>query len=151
MTLSAALTELVALFNAQKTDLPRNAIHKDCVFRLNGRAYHETLGRPIDDPLVRLIGCGPGAYRLLLTAIRYAVNEPRLLVRPFDSEELQPNGASSLTIRATLTGELRGSEMPLRAECAIAISGDPQGRVREIAVTMGDADIALITAARRRE
>ncbi len=60
MPLSSDLLALLTLFNGQKTDLPDGVLHKDCVFRLNGRAYHETLGRPTSDPLVRLVGCGPG-------------------------------------------------------------------------------------------
>jgi len=149
MNLTSYLTELVAQFNAQKADLPRDAIHKDCVFRLNGRAYHETLGRPIEDPLIRLIGCGPAAYRLLLTALRYAVANPRLVLEPVLPEE-QQRGESSLSARAVLTGALRGTAVPLRAECALAIRGDVQGHIREIAVTMGDADVELIAAARQR-
>ena len=54
MPLSTDLLALLSLFNRQKTDLPDGVLHKDCVFRLNGRAYHETLGRPAADPLVRL-------------------------------------------------------------------------------------------------
>jgi hypothetical protein len=150
MSLGAHLTELVSLFNAEKTDLPAGAIDRNCVFRLNGRAYHETLGRPAEDPLVRLIGCGPAAYRLLLTAIRYAVAQPRIVLGPLGDPSRSRRGASSLTARAVLTGALRGSAVPLRAECALALKGDAHGHVQEIAVTMGDADVELIVAARGR-
>lgn len=150
MNLTSYLTELVALFNAQKTDLPRDAIHKNCVFRLNGRAYHETLGRPVEDPLVRLIGCGPAAYRLLLTAVRHAIAHPRLVLEPLQGAEQHQRGESRLSTRAVLHGALRGSAVPLRAECALALQGDAQGHIHEIAVTMGDADVELIVAARHR-
>lgn len=150
MNLTSYLAELVALFNAQKTDLPGDAIHNNCVFRLNGRAYHETLGRPVDDPLIRLIGCGPAAYRLLLTALRYALTNPRVSLRRDGAAERQHRGESSMSARAVLYGELRGTAAPLRAECEVALSGDAQGHIHEIAVTMGDADVELITAARGR-
>jgi hypothetical protein len=148
VTPTPRLVELVALFNAQKTDLPADAIHKDCVFRLNGRAYHDTLGRPIDDPLVRLIGCGPAAYRLLLTAIRYAITAPRVTLGGDDAEGEPPAGVACT--RATLSGTLRGSDVPIRAECEVALRGETGGPIREIAVTMGDADVELILAARSR-
>jgi hypothetical protein len=76
--LDEPLTSLVSLFNAGKADLPDGALHKNCVFRLNGRAYHEHLGWPPSEPLVRLIGCGPAGYRFLLTALRYALPDAKV-------------------------------------------------------------------------
>lgn len=149
MSLGSSLSELIALFNAQKTDLPAEALHRNCTFRLNGRAYHETLGRPLDDPLVRLIGCGPAAYRLVVTALRYALAHPRIRLEPIDAGRHDGRQAS-LSARAMLTGTLRGTDQPLRAECALSLNGEANGRIHEIAVTMGDADVELLLAARQR-
>ena len=69
-TLAAMLTpgefvgrvaEWVATFNRGSLDLPDGVLHKDAVFRLNGRAYDETLGRPITDPSSASSRAAPGA------------------------------------------------------------------------------------------
>jgi hypothetical protein len=139
------------LFNAQKMDLPDGALHKDCAFRLNGRAYHEHLGRPPNDPLVRLIGCGPAGYRLLLGAVRYAAGAPELRIHGSDMHEAVPSDVDQglvLTARATLSGSLRPTHDPFAAECSLTLTADPSGAIREIAVTMGDPDVEMLLSAR---
>jgi hypothetical protein len=143
------LADLVTLFNRQTQDLPERALHKDCVFRLNGRAYHEHLGRPASDPLIRLIGCGPAGYRLLLGALRHAAGSPELVVHTEQlCEVMHADRRRTLTARATLTGRLRHSRERLIAECGLTVTADPSGAIREIAVTMGDPDVELLLAAR---
>jgi hypothetical protein len=149
MPLPPHLLELITSFNRQKTDLPDGAMHKACVFRLNGLAYHEQLGRPADDPLVRLIGCGPGGYRFILAALRHAVHEPRLAVDEETTAEDRAGDASRLRARGRLTGRLRGSGRDISAECLLEVTADGDA-AREIAVTLGDADLELLREARRQ-
>ena len=145
------LPSLVSLFNTGKTDLPDGALHRNCVFRLNGRAYHEHLGRAPDDPLVRLIGCGPAGYRLILTALRYALSDARLRLDDDHAvDHRRGKDAVELTRFAELSGVLRGGREPFRAECELVLREDLHGCIHEIAVTMGDPDVELILAARRR-
>jgi hypothetical protein len=145
------LPSLISLFNAGKVDLPDGALHKDCVFRLNGRAYHEHLGRSARDPLVRLVGCGPAGYRFIITALRYALSEPRVvLYDDLARERRRDRDTVELTRRAGLFGFLRGGREPFRAECELTVREDVHGCIHEIAVTMGDPDVELIMAARRR-
>ena len=151
MTVDTSLAALVSLFNAGKADLPDGALRRNCIFRLNGRAYHEHLGRPPGDPLVRLIGCGPAGYRFIQTALRYAMERPRLDLHGTHRSE-GPGGESAglLMRRASLSGTLRGSETPFTAECELTLLGDGSGAIREIAVTMGDPDVERIMQARQR-
>jgi hypothetical protein len=148
-TLASSLSELTRLFNAQKTDLPDGALHRDCVFRLNGRAYHEHLGRPVTDPLIRLIGCGPAGYRLLLGALRYAIAAPELRIHANGVEEgARGQAGPVLAARATLSGSLRTTRQPFSCECSLTVSAEPSGAISEIAVTMGDADVEMLMTAR---
>jgi hypothetical protein len=148
--LGARVADLVTLFNRQAQDLPDRSLHKDCVFRLNGRAYHEQLGRPSTDPLIRLIGCGPAGYRLLVGALRYATGAPELFVHADQPQEvMHADRERTLTVRATLTGRLRHTRQTFRAECGLTVTADASGSIREIAVTMGDPDVELLLAARR--
>jgi hypothetical protein len=149
--MDTTLPALITLFNAGKTDLPDGALHKNCVFRLNGCAYHEHLGRPPDDPIVRLVGCGPAGYRFILTAIRYALSAPKvMLYDEHAADRRHGRDDVELTRRATLSGVLRGGHQPFRAECELVVREDLHGSIREIAVTMGDPDVELIMTARRR-
>jgi hypothetical protein len=147
--LAARLSALVHLFNKGKADLPDGTLHKDCVFRLNGRAYHDGLGRPASDPLVRLIGCGPAGYRLLVAALRYAIPDATVAIEEHLTERQTENGFA-LTARASLSGLPRDSAMPFGSECGLVLHGDPTGHIREIAVTMDDAAVGQIKAARAR-
>ena len=104
MPLSSDLLALLTLFNGQKTDLPDGVLHKDCVFRLNGRAYHDTLGRPISDPLVRLVGCGPAGYRFILAALRHAIDEPRASLHEGSAVEHVTADGTRVHARGTLSG-----------------------------------------------
>jgi hypothetical protein len=150
MPIRSDLLELVALFNRQKTDLPDGVLHKDCVFRLNGRAYHEHLGRSSADPLVRLIGCGPAGYRFVVAALRHAVLEPRVALHEATVRERTVATGADLQARGTLTGQLRGSTSPFSAEFLVEAAADRGGHVSEIAVTLGDPDVERLLAARGR-
>jgi hypothetical protein len=149
--LSRRLVELATLFNRQTSDLPDGAVHNDCVLRLNGRAYHEHLGRPATDPIVRLVGCGPAGYRFVLSALRRALGEPRLVL---DEDSVRETGGTHgvrlLSVRGRINGVLRGSTHPFAAECALYLSADRAGRLVEIDATVGDADVERILAARAK-
>ena len=150
MPLSTDLLALVSLFNRQKMDLPDGVLHKDCVFRLNGRAYHETLGRPVTDPIVRLVGCGPAGYRFLLTALRHAIHEPHASLHEPSLVERVGRQSTRVQARGTLSGTLRGTPGTVAAEFGLEAQADRTGKVVELAATIGDADLELILAARTR-
>ena len=149
--LAARFDDLIAAFNTETLDLPDGALHRDCVFRLNGRAYHEHLGWPAGDPLIRLIGCGPAGYRLVVSRLRFALASARIRL---DERTLRqdPGGAGRplLVARGTVSGVLRGTDDRIAAPCGFAIAGASSGAIREIAVTLGDADLELLMAARLR-
>jgi len=142
------VNDLLALFNRQTVDLPDKLVHNDCVFRLNGLAYHEHLGRPVSDPIVRLIGCGPAGYRFLLTALRYAVREPHLAV---DETHVatHEDGTQAVSVRGTLAGTLRAETASSSAALELTLLAAEDGWVHEIAVLMGDADVERLRHARQ--
>jgi hypothetical protein len=146
--LSDRINDLLSLFNRQTVDLPDRLLHNNCVFRLNGVAYHEHLGRPVSDPIVRLIGCGPAGYRFLLTSLRYAVREPNLQVERTDVASRE-DGSQVVSVRGTLTGTLRGETKSSSAACEVTVLADEDGWVHEIAVLMGDADVERLRHARQ--
>ncbi len=145
---SDRVNDLLSLFNRQTVDLPDGLVHNDCIFRLNGLAYHEHLGRPVTDPIVRLIGCGPAGYRFLLTGLRYAIREPHLSVDRTDVAT-RADGSQVVSVRGTLTGTLRGETKSSAAACEVSVRASGDGWVHEIAVLMGDADVERLRNARQ--
>jgi hypothetical protein len=149
--LAVRVLELVALFNRQTQDLPDGLLDKDCTFTLNGRAYHDHLGRPATDPIVRLVGCGSAGYRFLTTALRYAIATPRVMLDESSLTEA-PDADQGQTFASdgVLSGTLRGDVEPCNAAFHLTVKAGAGGTVRQIAVLLGDADCERILAARRR-
>jgi hypothetical protein len=142
--LSARLAELLSYAHRGSLDLPAGLIGRGCVFRLNGLAYDESLGRPPDDPLARLVGRGPAAYRFVLQALRYAL--PDLAVHLDDLQGPDQDGL--VTAVATLTGTPRGRHRRMEAAVDVALVVDDHGRVIEVGVQVPESVLRLIGSAR---
>ena len=137
------VTEWVAAFNRGSLDLPDGALHKDAVFRLNGRAYEDTLGRPATDPLVQLVSRGPGGYRLLVKALHYILTAPEIALRDFDIRHGLATG------HVDITGRLRDTGEAWTGTADIAMTVDVDGHVTEIAVQMDSDRVVRLQQARQ--
>ena len=137
------VTEWVAAFNRGSLDLPDGVLHKDAVFRLNGRAYEDTLGRPATDPLVRLVARGAGGYRLLVKALQYTLTAPEIALRDFEIRHGLGTGY------VDLTGQLRDTGEAWVANADLAMTVDVDGQVTEIAIQMDPEHVARLQRARQ--
>lgn len=146
--LAERLTRLAHLFNGGSLDLPDGLIDRGCVFRLNGVAYEDTMGRPVTDPIVRMIARGPAAYRFLAQAVRYALPDAHLGLSAI--EPAQSEMAGLVTATATLEGTLRATHGGFTCRAAVALVTGARGRVCEVAVMLDEALVAAIAEARRR-
>jgi hypothetical protein len=143
------LSGLVGLFDRGSLDLPDGTLTHDTVFRLNGVAYDAALGRPPDDPLVRLVGRGPGGYRFLLKALRFGLPDGRLAIGVLERTSL--DGGCRLAGHSRLEGTLRGSGEAFAADVALAFTFDDVGRLTAIDTSMDPLQVARIQAARQAE
>lgn len=142
--LAERLAQLLDYAHRGSLDLPNGLIERGCVFRVNGRAYDESLGRPADDPLTRLVGRGPAAYRFVLQGLRHVM--PDLTV---GLDDLQgPESAGLVTAVASLTGTLRGQEQRVEATVDVALVLDDRGRLVEVGVQVPDAVLVILQRAR---
>jgi hypothetical protein len=139
----ARVAEWVATFNRGSLDLPDQLIHKDAVFRLNGVAYEDMLGRPATDPIVRLVARGPAAYRLLGKALQYTLGAPEIALRNFEVRHGLATG------HVDISGHLRDTSLPFVANADVVMTIDIDGRVTEVAVQMDEADVTRLRDARR--
>jgi len=139
----ARVAEWVATFNRGSLDLPDGLLHKDAIFRLNGTAYDEMLGRPSTDPLVRLVARGPGGYRLLCKALQYTLGAPEIALRNFEARHGLATG------HVDVSGRLRDTDEAWVTNADVVMTIDIDGHVTELAVQMDDAAIARLGTARR--
>ena len=147
-TLLDRLSELVALFGRGSLDLPVGVLTHDTVYRLNGVAYDDSLGRP-GDPLARLVGRGPGGYRFLLKALRLALPDARLAIGALERTSVE--AGCRLAGLARLAGTLRGTGAAFDEPFALALEYDADGRLLAIDVTLDPAQVARLDAARHAE
>jgi hypothetical protein len=143
------LSSLVALFGRGSLDLPDGTLTHDTVYRLNGVAYDSTLGRPVHDPLARLVGRGAGGYRFVTKAVRFALPDARLDVGALERTSLA--AGCRLAGRARLSGTLRGTGEPFAADVELAFTFDGLGRLSAIDAALDPAQVARIQAARETE
>ena len=146
-SLADRLVGLAQLFNERSLDVPEGLLDRACLFRLNGVAYEDTMGRPITDPIVRLVARGPAAYRFLAQGLRYAVPDVQVSVDSVVPEDL---GEGLASVMGTVEGTPRGTTSPLRVKAAVALVVGPSGAVQEFAVMINDAHAAAITDVRKR-
>jgi hypothetical protein len=142
------LTALVGLFGRGSLDLPDDLITHGTIYRLNGVAYDDTLGRP-GDPLARLVGRGAGGYRFLVKALRFALPDARLAIVALDRTSLGTGCRLAGTGR--LAGTLRGSGEAFDEEVAVAFTFDEVGRLVAIDTELPPAQVARLQAARQTE
>lgn len=144
--LLARLAGLQLAFNGGSLDVPDGLIDRRCVFRLNGVAYEDSLGRPGSDPLVRLVGRGPAAYRLLAQALRYAVPDAAISLERVAATE--GSGGGLVTGCAILSGALRtGGDIAASAD--VVFVTDKAGAVTEMACMVDEQVLHAIDDARR--
>ena len=137
------VAEWVAIFNRGGLDLPDGVLHKDAVFRLNGTAYEETLGRPVSDPLVRLVARGPGGYRLLVKALQYILGEPEVALRDFEIRHGLATGY------VDISGTLRDTGEPWVGSADLVMTVDVDGHVTEFSVQMDTSSVTRLQQARQ--
>lgn len=138
----ARVAEWMALVNAGSLDLPTDLLHRQASFRLNGTAYEDIMGRPVSDPLVRLVARGQGGYRLLLTGLRYALPTFEVALRDLDVSR------GLATAHADVSGVLRDTGEAWTTTCDLVLVLDVDARITEIGVQMDPAAVTRIARAR---
>lgn len=141
--LAEKLLELVTYFNNGTLDVPDGLLARDCVFRLNGVAYEETIGRPATDPIVRLVARGPAAYRFLSQRLRYFVPDAVAALDEI-AEPDAPGGLASAVCR--LRGTPRGSAARLAVTVPVALVTNTRGLVSEVAIVVDPDVLARLTS-----
>lgn len=141
----ARMAEWVSLVNRGSLDLPDDLLHRQATFRLNGRAYDHLMGRPASDPIVRMVARGPGAYRLLFTAVQYALTAPEIALRDLDVSR------GLATCHADVSGVLRDTGEAWTTSIDLALMLDVDGRITEVGLQADPAVVSRIQRARESD
>jgi hypothetical protein len=145
---TAAIDQLIDLFNRRSEDLPDGLFDRRTQFVLNGLSFEERLGRSPSDPLVLMLARGPAGYRFTLKAILHAVPDARLQ-RGDISEEGTDDG-SVVRWQCWLSGRLRGTDEPVETVFESAFDIGPAGVVRRASAVLPETELARIREARLR-
>ena len=139
-----SLDTLVAAFNRGSLDVPAGLLSPHTAFSLNGRSYESILGGAADDPLIRLLARGPGAYRTAAKAVQYALQHPVVVFEPVPDAGVPEAMAATFRLMGTLrdSGEPFESHGSLRLTCAGTV-------VTAVEVECSDTDLQRIAQARR--
>lgn len=104
-SLTVAIDQVIALFNARKLDLPDGFFERKTQFVLNGAAFETLLGQPPADPLVLMLTRGPAGFRFAAKALQLALPDAHLDRGDFVSD----GDPFKITAKLWLSGTLRGS------------------------------------------
>jgi hypothetical protein len=140
------LAQLVSQFNRGTLDLPDGLLDRGAPLRLNGVAYEDTMGRPVGDPLVRLVARGPAAYRFLAQALRYALPDAEITLGALERQPAE--GGFLVHGPARLTGTLRAPHQSFAHEASLRLRFNDDGRLVDVDVTMAPEAVAALRAAR---
>lgn len=145
MDLTQKIGLLLDYFHRGTLDVPEGLIARHCLFKANGLAYEDTLGAPLADPLTRLLGRGPAAYRFLAQGLHYAMPDGRIQLTGLQG----PTTSGLVTGVATLRGTPRGQAEPLVAEIDVALVTNAVGGVVEVGIQLATRVLSALEQARR--
>jgi hypothetical protein len=145
---TAAIDQLIDLFNRRSEDLPDGLFDRRTQFLLNGVSFEERLGRSPSDPLVLMLARGPAGYRFALKAILHAVPDARLQ-RGNIAEAVSHDGPV-VRWQCWLSGRLRGTDEPVETVFDAAFEVGPEGVVQRASIVLPEPALARIREARMR-
>jgi len=145
-SLTAAIDQVIAFFNARKMDLPDGFFDRKTQFVLNGAAFETLLGQPPTDPLILMLARGPAGFRFTAKALQHAL--PDALV---ERDDLSTDGDRfKVTTTLRLSGALRGTGEPLNTAVSVVLRLTEGGQVGAAEAELEASALDKIREARLR-
>jgi hypothetical protein len=145
--MTAALDQLIALFNQRSLDLPDGMFTRHTQFRLNGVAFENMLGRAPDDPLVLMLARGAAGYRFTAKAVQHAI--PDATVQRGELRQNSVDGRAVVEGEAWISGHYRGTGEAAEVLLSFVVVARA-GAVERIDVTLDEPALSKVSDARRR-
>lgn len=145
-TLTAAIDQVIGLFNAKAMDLPDGFFDRRTQFVLNGAPFETLLGQPPTDPLVLMLARGPAGYRFMSKALQHALAGARV-----ERGEIVSDGTPvTVAVRLWLSGRLRGTGEALNTVVGLTLTMGAAGQVAVAEAVLDANDLDRLRAARIR-
>ena len=154
-SLTAAVDQVIAFFNARKMDLPDGLFERKTQFLINGAPFETLLGQSPNDPLILMLSRGPAGYRFTITGVQHAVQNAHIDRPSTPSDQivepasLRTGGPSTVSFKLRLSGQLRNTGEPIDTVIDVTLQLSPSGTVEIAAATMDEATLERIRQARR--
>jgi hypothetical protein len=144
-SLTAAVDQVIAFFNARRMDLPDGLFERKTQFVINGAPFETLLGQSPNDPLILMLSRGPAGYRFTVTGVHHAVQNAHI-----DRGDIISDGDPfKVQTQLWLSGQLRNSGEPLNVMIAVTLKLTSSGSIEIAAATIEEAALEKIRQARR--
>jgi hypothetical protein len=143
-TLTGAIDQTMAFFNARRMDLPDGLFDRKTQFVINGAPFETLLGQPPADPLVLMLTRGPAGFRFTSKTLQHAMPDARL-----DRGEIT-GGASEVVVKLWLSGTLRGTGEAVNSVVSVTLRMAAAGHIEVAEATVDDAVLDQLRQARLR-
>lgn len=152
---TAAIDQVIALFNARKMDLPDGFFDRKTQFLINGAPFETLLGQSQADALILMLTRGPAGFRFTAKALQHAIPDARV-DRPstppaqhVEPASLRASGPSVVSFELRLSGTLRHTGEAINVTADVTLGLNAAGLVETAAAVMDEAELARIRQARR--
>ena len=152
---TAAIDQVIALFNARKMDLPDGFFDRKTQFLINGAPFETLLGQSSADALILMLTRGPAGFRFTAKALQHAipdarVDRPATLPAPLlEPAPLRASGPSVVSFELRLSGTLRNTGEAINVMADVTLGLNAAGLVETAAAVIDEAELARIREARR--
>ena len=144
-SLTGAIDQVIAFFNARRMDLPDGFFDRKTQFVINGAPFETLLGQPPNDPLILMLSRGPAGYRFTVTGLQHAVRNAHI-----DRGDLDAVGdPSKVKTQLWLSGQLRDTGEPVNVMIAVTLTLTAAGSVEIASASMDEPTLEKIRQARR--
>ena len=144
-SLTAALDQVIAFFNARKMDLPDHLFDRKTQFVINGAPFETLLGeaQSPNDPLILMLTRGPAGFRFTSKGLQHALPDARV------ARQHVAGDATHVTTTLLLSGTLRDSGEAVNAAVDVTLRLTPAGLIDTAEASMDPATLEKIRHARR--
>ena len=143
-TLTGAIDQIIAFFNARRLDLPDGFFDRKTQFVINGAPFETLLGQPPDDPLVLMLTRGPAGFRFTTKTLQHALPDAQL-----DRGEIAA-GPCDVVVKLWLSGTLRGTGETVNSVVSVTLRLAAAGHVEVAEATVDPAVLDQLREARLR-
>ncbi len=144
-SLTGAIDQVIAFFNARKMDLPDGVLDRKTQFLINGAAFETLLGQNPNDALILMLTRGPAGLRFTAKGLQHALLDSHL-----DRGDIVSGGdPATVKTRLWLSGRLRDTGEAVNEVVDVTLRLNASGLMDSAEAVMDATMLEKIRQARR--